>query len=348
MELQEPRIEVNRYFDYYSKIGRIKKMKKTQPTRSQSYRPANPLQMPRFGGICTFSRLPYVPNIAGEKIDVAILGIPFDGGTTFRPGARFGPRALREASVLCRNFNPDLNIDVYEKLQVIDAGDVAVNPLNLATTSTRIQKKISELHQAGARVISLGGDHSILLACLRAVHQRFGEFTLIHFDAHTDTADQAWGEKYHHGTPIRRAIEEGLIQGPRIFQIGIRGPLSASDQNEYLREQKIQVLDMESFHQPEKRDRFFSKILKTAGQKPCYLTFDIDGIDPAYAPGTGTPVVGGLTSLEALQCVRKLRGIHLVGADLVEVSPPYDQSELTSLLGSALVFEFLSLMALKK
>jgi agmatinase len=313
--------------------------------RKTTYRPVNPLKSPRFGDIATFNRLPYVADLQGKDVDVAILGVPYDGGTTFRPGARFGPRAVREASALNRNYNPSLGVGVFDRLNVVDAGDVSVNPLNTQTTYKNIEARITEVHAAGARAISVGGDHSILLADLRAVKKKFGEVTLIHFDAHTDTADAAWGEKYHHGTPIRRAIEERLLKGPKIFQIGVRGPLTSPDQDDYIAEQKINVLDIDAFKDEKKRAAFFEKIRKTAGKGPCYLTFDVDGVDPAYAPGTGTPVVGGMTSHEALHSVRRLKGLNFVGANVVEIAPPYDHADLTSLLGAALVFEFLSLMA---
>jgi agmatinase len=305
----------------------------------------NPLKSPRFGDVATFNRLPYVPDLKGKQVDVAILGVPFDGGTTFRPGARFGPRAVREASVLNRNYNPDLEVAIYERLNVVDGGDISTNPINIQTTLRSIEEHVRAAHAAGARTVCVGGDHSILLGELRAVHAKYGPVTLVHFDAHTDTADAAWGEKYHHGTPIRRAIEEGLLKGSSIFQIGIRGPLTAADQEEYSRSQRINTCDMDAFTDPRKRDAFFSKLRKTAGRGPCFLTFDVDGIDPAFTPGTGTPVVGGLTSREALHSVRRLEGLRFVGADVVEISPPFDHAELTSLMGAALVFEFLSLMA---
>ncbi len=314
-------------------------------TPTQRYQPKNPLKSPRFGDVATFNRLPYVPDFRDQDIDVVLLGIPFDGGTTYRPGARFAPRAVREASALNRNFNPNLGVHVYEKLSVVDGGDVSVNPIHLQTTFKNIEEHISEVHRAGARCISIGGDHSVLLPDLRAIHKRYGAVTLIQFDAHTDTADSAWGEKYHHGTPIRRAIEEGLLVGSKIFQIGIRGPLTAASQEDYIREQGIHVLDIDQFYEIQKRNEFLDQIRKTAGQGPCYLTFDVDGVDPAYAPGTGTPVVGGMTSFEAIQTVRKLQGLRFVGANVVEISPTYDHAEITSLLGAALIFEFLSLMA---
>jgi agmatinase len=327
-----------------------KSSKATPPSKSPSrgkYLPVNPLKVPRFGDIATFSRLPYLPELKGKDVDVAILGIPFDGGTTYRPGARFGPRAIRDASCMNRNYNPSLGVGIYERLNIVDGGDVGVNPINLQSTLRAVEKRVAEVHEAGARAICLGGDHSIVLPDLRAVHRKYGKVTLLHFDAHTDTGDEAWGEKYHHGTPIRRAIEEGLIEGPRIFQIGIRGPLTSATQDDYTREQGIHTLDIDSFHDVGKREAYFKKLRKIAEGTPCYITFDVDGCDPAFAPGTGTPVVGGLTSFEALQSVRRFKGLNIVGANVVEVSPPYDHADMTSLLAAALVFEFLSLMAIK-
>jgi arginase family enzyme len=316
-----------------------------QEPKLTRYQPKNPLKAPRFGDIATFNRLPYVPDFEDKDVDVVLLGIPFDGGTTYRPGARFAPRAVREASALNRNFNPNLGVHVYEQLNVVDGGDVSVNPIQMQTTFKHIESHITRIHEAGARCISIGGDHSVLLPDLRAVHKKYGEVTLIQFDAHTDTADSAWGEKYHHGTPIRRAIEEGILSGPKVFQIGIRGPLTSPTQEDYVVEQGINVLNIDQFYDLRERANFLAKIRSTAGNGPCYLTFDVDGVDPAYAPGTGTPVVGGMTSFEAIQTVRSLQGLHIIGADLVEISPAYDHADITSLLGAALIFEFLSLMA---
>lgn len=308
-------------------------------------KPLNPLEHPRFAEITTFSRLPLKRSFKKGELDVAIVGIPFDGGTTYRPGARFGPRAVRQASVLCRNYSSEHDLDIYERLRVADGGDVQVNPLNLKKTFSNIETFMTRAHGAGARVISIGGDHSILLPELRAIRKSFGKPIIIQFDAHTDTADQAWGESLHHGTPIRRAIEEKLIDGKDVFQIGIRGPLTSKSQDDYLREQKINVLDMNTFENETKRDAFFSRLMKQAKGRPCFLTFDVDGVDPAFAPGTGTPVVGGLTSREAFRCVRSLSGLKFVGGNVVEIAPAYDHAEMTSLLGAALVFEMLALMA---
>ncbi len=310
------------------------------------FKPLNPLTHPRFGDVATFNRLPYVPEFTGNDVNVAIIGVPFDGGTTYRPGARFAPRAVRDASVLCRNYHPTLKVPVYELLNVVDAGDITCIPMNLQATYKNIEARVNEAHSAGVRTICVGGDHSIILPELRAIARKHGKPTLIQFDAHTDTAESAWGERYHHGTPIRRAIEEGLLDGKRIFQIGVRGPLTSPDQEKYVEDEGINVLDIDAFHDLKKRDAFFAQIKKVAGKGPVFVSFDVDGLDPAYAPGTGTPVVGGLTTFEALQCLRRLGGLRVVGADLVEISPPYDHADITSLFGAAYVFEVLSLMAL--
>lgn len=308
--------------------------------------PINPLKVPRFGGIATFSRLPYVPEIKGLDVDVAILGIPYDGGTTFRPGARFGPRAIREASCLNRNYNLSLDTDIFESLRVVDVGDVEVNPLSIPKTLKAIQSRETEIHKKGAKIISLGGDHLLMLAELRALHKKYGKkLCVVQFDAHTDTADEAWGEPYHHGTPVRRAIEEGLVKGENIFQIGIRGPLTSKSQMKFCKDHGINILDMDQFDNPTNRKSFLNHLKQSIGKSPCYVTFDVDGVDPAFAPGTGTPVVGGLTSREALTTLRSLIGLNVVGGSIVEVSPTYDHAQLTSLLASAVAFEIMSLMA---
>ncbi len=310
-------------------------------SRLKGHAPKNPLLSPRFGDISTFSRLPHTRNL--KNVDVAVLGIPFDGGTTYRPGARFAPRAIRAASCMNRNVNPAHEVHVYERLSVVDYGDINCNPLNLKKTYEIIEAEYAKLNKAKVLPVAMGGDHSIMLPILRSMKKRHGRFGLIQFDAHTDTADQAWGEHYHHGTPVRRLIEEGVLRGQDVFQIGIRGPLTSQDQMDWDHSQGIHHLTIEDFHQ-----FGMSKLLSQIDRKiPYYLSFDIDGVDPAFAPGTGTPVVGGLTSFEALDCVRKLRGLKFIGFDLVEVSPAYDHAEITSLLAAALMFEFLSLAALK-
>jgi agmatinase len=339
-ELQEAYTEVNGFISSKKEYIIMKPKNKLTPLSALEY--------PRFSGITTFSRLPYLDEIKDEKVDFAILGVPFDGGTTYRSGARFGPRAIREASVMNRSYNPSLNTSLYENFFGVDAGDVQINPLNIQKTFQNIEKHYGQLAKKNRKIVVLGGDHSIAYPILRTLKKIHGPITLIHFDAHTDTADQAWGEKFHHGTPMRRLIEEKVLKGSQIFQIGIRGPLGSKNQETFDREHGIQTLPCDAIDNLKQKDLFFKKLKKTAGNGPCYITFDIDAIDPAFAPGTGTPVVGGLNSREALALVRELNGLNIVGADLVEVAPAYDHAEITSLLASALIFEFLCLMANSK
>ena len=305
---------------------------------SNKFQPLSPATHPRFSGITTFSRLPLIEKPGKNELDIAILGVPTDAGTSYRPGSRFGPRGLRDASVLCRNYNPSISVGIYEKLNIADVGDVSVNPMSLKKTLEAISTKTKELKKTGAKIIALGGDHSILTPILTETVAHEGEITLVHFDAHTDTGDESWGEKFHHGTPIRRLIENKSLNPKKIFQIGIRGPLGDKEQLEWTLDQGVNILGMDDFYTGGTRDKFFDKIRKTAGKGKIYISFDIDGVDPAFAPGTGTPVVGGLTSNDALQAVRALKGLNLIGADLVEVAPAYDHAEITSLLGAALVF----------
>ncbi|MBI2606556.1 MAG: agmatinase [Deltaproteobacteria bacterium] len=308
----------------------------------KKYAPKNPLLSPRFGDIATFGRLPHTQNLSG--VDIAVVGIPFDGATTYRPGARFAPRAIRTSSCMNRNVHPEYGVHIYKKLSAIDYGDVNCNPLNLKKTFGEISKTYGLLLKADVLPIALGGDHSVIIPILRAMHQKYGHFGLIQFDAHTDTADQAWGEKIHHGTPIRRLLEDGTLRGRDVFQIGIRGPLTSEDQMEWDRKQGITHLTAEEYQK-----KGMAPVLRKLNRKiPYYLTFDVDGVDPAFAPGTGTPVVGGLSSLQALEAVRALKGLRFIGFDIVEVSPPYDHAELTTLLASTLVFEFMALAALNK
>lgn len=305
----------------------------------KGHAPKNPLLSPRFGDIPTFARLPHTRDLKG--VDVAVIGVPFDGGTTYRPGSRFGPRGIRIASCMNRNVHPTHEVNLYEKFSVVDYGDINCNPLNLKKTYAEIENEYATVLKAGVLPIAIGGDHSILLPILRSMKKKHKRFGLIQFDAHTDTADQAWGEQYHHGTPVRRLIEEKVLRGNDIFQIGIRGPLTSSDQMEWDKKQGIHHLTIEDFH-----ERGMKPILEKMDRSiPYYLSFDIDGVDPAFAPGTGTPVVGGLTSYEAMSCVRKLRGLKFIGFDMVEVSPAYDHAEITTLLAAALVFEFMGLAA---
>lgn len=316
-------------------------MKKETDSPGSIYQPA-------VGGGSTFSRLPLLTNINDQEIDLAVLGIPFDGLVTYRPGARFGPRAIRQSSVLCRGYSTQLEVGVYEQLRAFDAGDVNVNLFDYEETFRQIEARVSDLQRRGAAVVSLGGDHSILLPILRATSRKYTDLTLIQFDAHTDTSDASSGHKLHHGTSIRSVIEEGLVRGDRIFQIGIRGSIGSADYHDYGKQAGIHTLDMQGFHNSERRTKFLETLREVAGSNPCYLTFDIDGVDPAFAPGTGTPAVGGLTSFEALNMLGALKGLRFIGGDVVEVAPVYDSSEITSLLAAAIAFEIAALIALAR
>ena len=312
-------------------------------------KPQSPLEMPRYGGLTTFSRLPYVPmeKRPPKGVKVAVFGVPFDGGTTFRPGARLGPRAIREASVLNRNYNLALDVDVFARLGACDFGDIPVNPVNLQKSLEMIEEKTRFLAKSKLMGVALGGDHLMVYPILKSFRKAWGKFTLVHFDAHTDMADQAWGEKWHHGTPMRRLIEAKILDPRRVFQISLRGPWASAEQEAFAHDRGVKQLLADDVANAAKADAFFREIHAVAGSEPVYVSFDVDGVDPAFAPGTGTPVVGGMTSREALQCLRKLRGLNVCGGDVVEVSPAYDHAQITSLLASAVVFEIMSLMAAK-
>jgi agmatinase len=311
--------------------------------------PPSQLSQLAASGIRTFSRLPYLAQINGEVIDLAFLGIPFDSLVTFRPGARFGPNAIRQASGLCRNYSQQMEVGIFERLRAFDVGDLNVNPFNYEEAFSQIEGRVRQLQRHGSAVVSLGGDHSILLPILRATSKKYPNLTLIQFDAHSDTSDVgSSGQRFHHGTIVRRAIEEGLVEGGRTFQIGIRGFIESANYNDFSKQAGIHVLDMQGIHNPSQRDAFLEALRKTAATDPCYLSFDIDCVDPAFAPGTGTPIVGGLTSFEALDIMRSLRGLLFVSGDVVEIAPAYDHSELTALLGAALALEIGALIAVAR
>ena len=301
--------------------------------------PVNALESPRFAGVPTFMRLPHIPD--ASRLDVALIGVPYDGGTTYRPGPRFGPRHIREQSAIIRPYNPVLDISPFERLRVADYGDLPVNPVSIENTYARITAGLQPVLDAGTVPMCVGGDHSILLPILRAIHAAHGPVALVQLDAHSDTWDQYWGSKYTHGTPVRRAMEEGLISEPCILQVGLRGQLYGADDMDYTREHHIAVITSEEFH-AQGLAPVREKLKAFEGRKT-YLSLDIDVVDPAFAPGTGTPQVGGLSSVQILELVRALKGLNLVGCDLVEVSPPYDSAELTSLLAANLLFEQLCL-----
>lgn len=308
-----------------------------------SLTPRDPFTSPRFGQIATFMLLPGVAS--AEGLDVALLGVPYDGGTSYRPGARFGPRAVREQSSLIRPWNPVLQVHPFEKLRVADCGDVDVVPISIERTFDAVTRRVDAVTAAGARPLVVGGDHSITLPVLRSLGRRHGPLGVVHFDAHPDTWDEYFGSKFFHGTPFRRAVEEGLIDPRRMVQVGIRGPLYGPEDFAFHEEQGIEVLRIEAVK--ERGTAWAADRLARLRGGPLYCSFDIDAVDPAYAPATGTPEVGGLTSFEALSLVRALAGCALVGADVVEVAPPYDgPGQITALLAANLMFELVSVMAL--
>ena len=297
--------------------------------------------MPRFGGVATMLRLPLIENT--ENLDVCFVGVPFDLGTSNRSGTRLGPRQIRAESALIRPYNMATRAAPFDSLRVADVGDIAINPYSLHDSITRIEDGASALIANGCRPITLGGDHTITLPLLRAMHKRHGKVGLVHVDAHSDINDTMFGENIAHGTTFRRAVEEGLLDCHRVAQIGLRGSGYTAEDFDWSRAQGFRVVPVEEcwFRSLAPLMR---EVVEQLGDGPVYLSFDIDGVDPAFAPGTGTPEVGGLTAPQALEIIRGLRGLNLVGADVVEVSPPYDPYGTTALLAANLAFEMLCVM----
>ena len=307
-------------------------------------RPPDAFTSPRFGQPPTFMRLPHVREPG--RLDVALVGIPYDGGASYRPGARFGPRAIRDQSSLIRPWHPVLEVAPFETLRVADYGDVDVVPISIERTYEAIEREIVSLSDHGVIPVLVGGDQSLTLPALRALAGRHGPLGLVHFDAHPDTWDDYFGSKHFHGTPFRRAVEERLIDPGRAIQVGIRGPLYGKEDFAFHAQHGLEVIRIEAV-KTLGADRIGERFRRLAGG-PVYCSFDIDAVDPAYAPGTGTPEVGGMTSYEALALLRALRGLKLVGADVVEVSPPYDgPGQITALLAANILFEIVCLLALQ-
>ena len=297
--------------------------------------------MPRFGGIASMMRLPVASSPVG--LNAAFIGVPLDIGTSHRPGARFGPRQIRAESALIRPYNMATGAAPFDTLQVADLGDVAINTYSLAKSLPLITDYYAEVLRADCTPLTLGGDHTIALPILRAIAAKFGPVAMVHVDAHADVNDDMFGEPIAHGTPFRRAVEENLLACDKVFQIGLRGTGYASDDFDWPRAQGFTIVPAhEVWYQS--LAPTMAKVRETIGDTPCYLSFDIDGIDPAYAGGTGTPEVGGLTVPQALEIIRGCFGLNIVGADLVEVSPPYDVSGNTALLGANLLFEMLCIL----
>jgi agmatinase len=308
---------------------------------------------PRFAGPCTFCRYPLLESVAPEHlpVDWAIYGVPFDGGVTYRPGARFGPRAIREASQYVKPYSIEHDANVCEMLSLADAGDAPVRPYGIKETLDAVARFAETLgDQAHTKLLAVGGDHSIAYANIRATWLRRGRpasgLALIHFDSHLDTVDAVWGERWGHASPFIRAIEDGLIDPRAMLSIGIKGPLNRRDDLDYAVSKGITILTYERW----KREGpgVIAAFLDRIGRRDTYLTFDIDCVDPAFAPGTGTPCVGGFTSAEALAILRSLRGARLVGADVVEVLPDRDVSDITAFLASHVMFEILALDAFSR
>ena len=299
--------------------------------------------IPRFAGPSTFARLPELRDVS--HCDVAIVGIPFDAGTSYRPGARFGPQAIRQASRHLRTqYHPAYDTEPFAEQQVADAGDISCNPYNIEKAVVEIQKGATDLLGKVDRIISLGGDHTIALPLLRAVNHYHGPVALVHFDAHLDTWDTYYGAPYTHGTPFRRAAEEKLFLERASMHVGIRGPLYSRDDLKNDKELGFKVIHCDEF-QSEGIDHVAKRIRDRVGDNPMYLSIDIDVLDPAHAPGTGTPEIAGMSSRELVGVLRGLAGLNIISADVVEVSPAYDHAELTSLSAATTVFEITNLFA---
>lgn len=297
--------------------------------------------MPRFAGPATMMRLP--PSTSAEGYDACFVGVPLDTGTSNRPGTRFAPRAIRAESSLMRPYNVATGAAPFDSLRVTDVGDVPINTYRLDRSMEIIERHYEQIVSIGCIPLTLGGDHTIVLPILRAVAKRHGPVAVVHVDAHSDSNDTMFGERIAHGTPFRRAVEEGLIDGKRTFQIGLRGSGYAADDFDWPRSQGFTLVFAQDCWNRSLAP-VMQQVREVIGSHPAYLSFDIDGLDPAYAPGTGTPEIGGLTSMQGLEIIRGCRGLSIVGTDLVEVSPAYDTSGNTALLAANLLFEMLCVL----
>jgi agmatinase len=305
--------------------------------------PLDSLAVPRFAGPATFARLPRRDQV--EHVDIGVLGLPFDAGTTFRPGARFGPNAIREASRLLRPYHAALDVEPFAVAQVADCGDVTANPFSIEEGLAAIETAADELITEGTGVVALGGDHTVAVPLLRATARRHGPVALLHFDAHLDTWDTYFGAPYTHGTPFRRAAEEGLLDATGLTHVGIRGPLYTTTD---LAEDARLGFGIVTSYQVEELGvaRVVEGLRERIGARPLYISIDIDVLDPAHAPGTGTPEAGGLTSRELLGILRGLSGLNLVGGDVVEMAPAYDHAQITAVAAAHVAYELITLMAM--
>jgi agmatinase len=321
----------------------VSKARKTPRQGAPKYGPADSMVTPRFSGVRTYARLPHVVEL-DRDVDVAVIGIPFDTGGTYRVGARFGPEHIRSASALMRPYHQAGHVAVFEQLSVVDYGDLPVVPGYIEESQSRITKALLEVLRAGVIPIDLGGDHSIALPELRAMAEAHGKVALVQLDSHSDTNTAYFGLPHTHGTPIYHAVKEGLIDTSHSVQVGLRGPIYSEREYEIPREMGMDVvtaIDAHELGMAAVADRIAARV----GDRKVFLSFDIDFIDPAYAPATGTPEIGGFTTWEAQSILRRLGGLNYVGFDVVEVIPEYDVAENTSFVAANVVYEFLALLA---
>lgn len=311
---------------------------------TQPIGPVDSSRTPRYAGPAGFARLPRLDQV--EQADIVVAGVPFDSGVSYRSGARFGPNHIREASRLLRPYNPALDVSPFEVAQVADAGDIAVNPFDIHEAIDTIQAAALDLTSAGSRLVTLGGDHTIALPLLRAAAERHGPVALLHFDAHLDTWDTYFGAEYTHGTPFRRAFEEGIIDTEALSHVGTRGPLYGKKDLEDDRRFGFGIVTSADVYR-QGVDEVVAKLRGRIGDRPLYISIDVDVMDPAHAPGTGTPEAGGITSRELLEILRGFRGLNLIGADVVEVAPAYDHAEITGVAASHLAYDLVSLLAIR-
>lgn len=310
--------------------------------RPNAIGPVDATRVPRYAGPETFARLPRIGQVA--RADVIVVGVPFDSGVSYRPGARFGPSHIRTSSKLLRPYNPAQDVHPFRAQQVVDAGDIAVNPFDLNQAIDTIAAETAKLCAGGAALVTLGGDHTIALPLLRTMHRQHGPIAVLHFDAHLDTWDTYFGAAYTHGTPFRRASEEGLIDLAHCQHVGIRGPLYSSTDLEDDRALGFAIVRADDYEIEGVRG-VVDRVRARLGGAPVYVSIDVDVLDPAHAPGTGTPEAGGLTSRELLNTLRGLRGLNVVGGDIVEVAPAYDHAEITGLAAAHVAYELISILA---
>lgn len=305
------------------------------------YQPMGGNEMPRFGGPATFMRLPAVR--LSSELDVAFIGVPLDIGASNRPGARLAPREIRDESRMLRPFNVSTGADPFNCMMVADIGDVPINTFNLQKSVQIIEAYYDEVVAADVKPISIGGDHTIVLPILRALKKKYGQVAIVHIDAHSDTNDHMFGEKIAHGTPFRRAVEEGLLACDKVVQIGLRGTGYSMGEYDWAKDQGFRVVQAEAcWHKS--LVPLMEEVRSQMGDAPVYISFDIDGLDPAFAPGTGTPEIGGLTTMQGIEIIRGCKGLNVIGGDVVEVAPPFDLSRNTSVLAAGLLFEMLCVL----